>query len=101
MVPDTDSFFEAPSSFLAGPRHLGFGLSADPFFRGGTFAEDGPAGFGDFGMPSMQDMMRDAEQGFSAQPGSKSSSWSSSSSSSYSSSIGADGKKHEKSTKQG
>ena len=64
MVPDSESMFDAPSSFMSTPRHFGFGLSSNPFIHSGSFAEDGPSGFGDFAMPSfnfgssMQDMMR-------------------------------------------
>lgn len=93
MVPDA---FEH-NNFISSPgRSLGFGLS-DPFGSGPSDFGFG-GGFNDFPkMPSFGDMMRRSEQNGDT----NGQSYSTSSSSSYSSSIGADGKKHEKSSKQG
>lgn len=99
MVPDG---FDAGNRFISAPgQSMGFGFSEEPMFNS-NFGFGGNH-FGDMQMPSfgshMGDMFRQMEQGPPA--GTHGNSWSSSSSSSYSSEMGADGKKHERSSKQG
>ena len=101
MVPDTipgNGFISQPG------RDMGFGVGEPLGFNfGGDFGFG--SGFSDFPRPhpdafsdEMNNMMQHAGEG---EANGKGQSFSSASSSSFSSAIGADGKKHEKSSKSG
>ena len=99
MIPDN---YDAGNSFISAPgQNMGFGFGDEPMSMfGSNFGSNDRHHFGEFEMPSFSSFPHLSDL-MNQNPGAHGNSMMSSSSSSYSSAMGADGKKHEKSSKAG